>query len=75
VVAGGPLRYWRALGRPLASDVLLSIAAANLIGGLLLAILVGDGERVRAAEAWIAARVPTLVVVPAPFALVGASAV
>jgi sterol desaturase/sphingolipid hydroxylase (fatty acid hydroxylase superfamily) len=75
IIVGAPLRYRRALGRPFASDVMASMVVANWIGAGLLALLVGDGAAVRAVEAWIGAHVPTLVVVPAPFALLAASCV
>jgi sterol desaturase/sphingolipid hydroxylase (fatty acid hydroxylase superfamily) len=75
LMVAGPLRFRRAVGRPLATDLLAAAVLAQLVGGALFLLLFGDRAAVRAAEAWIGAHVPTLFVVPAPFAVLAASVV
>jgi len=75
VIVGGPLRFQRALGRPWASDAAASIVLANVLGGALLPFLLVGGSAVAPLEPWIAENVPTLVVFPAPLALLAANGV
>jgi sterol desaturase/sphingolipid hydroxylase (fatty acid hydroxylase superfamily) len=75
VIVSGPLRFRRTLGRSYASDAMGAIVLANMVGVFALPLLIANGAAVAPAHRWIDAHVPTLVVIPAPFALLAANVV
>ncbi len=75
IIFSGPLRYRRQLGKPFSSELMASLVLANGIGLFGIALLLGDGTVVSGTYRWIDAYVPTLVVIPAPLALLAANVV
>lgn len=75
IIFSGPLRYQRIVGKPFSIDVMASLVLANALGRLAMVVLLGDGVTLSGTYDWIEANIPTLVVIPAPFALLAANIV
>jgi len=73
IIFSGPIRYERVMGKPFSNELMGSIVAANGIGLLAMLLVFGGGTDVSDVTGWIDTTIPTLVVIPAPFALLAAN--